>query len=488
MHEPLRKADRGSSRPPRSASGETSVRDRIDGLTQERAIAQLAARYRASQNGRLEALLSSRRAVRAELLVLDDAIGAARDEPAVNGHANGGASRADLDAALAVAADNAPIGVRMPSFERYPRGLRPLARAVGRAVFFVSRHITGPQRTVNDAVLRNLRWLYGRSQEAAACDSDLRRAAAAALERQIEGELEAADADFRLYELEVRVARLRADQLGPVPDRLDTLEEAVRQLSRQLAASKPAGDGIDTDTFYAEFEDRFRGSPQIVTERLRAYLPDLTDAGVGGPARPVLDLGCGRGEWLVLLDEAGHTARGVDANRTIAERLQRRGLDVVHAEALTCLRELASSSVGAITAFHLIEHLPPDHLMSLVREAHRVLADGGLLLLETPNAENLRVGAHFFWSDPTHVRPVVSEHLEFLVRHCGFRHVEIRRLAEHRPFAGGMAAPLAEAPWAADVGRIVEHLNRYLFSAPDYCVLARKPADARAPAAVGAPG
>lgn len=197
-----------------------------------------------------------------------------------------------------------------------------------------------------------------------------------------------------------------------------------------VASNAPGDDGHSLDAFYVAFENEFRGSRNLVQERLRVYLPDLEVVGAGnGPERSVLDLGCGRGEWLELLRENGRAAvRGVDLNLAMVEECRARGLDVQAADALGFLRGLPDDSLGAVTAFHLIEHLPFRTLLDLLAEAHRVLRPGGVAVLESPNCKNLVVGACNFYSDPTHRNPVFPDTADFMLRSQGFARTELRYL------------------------------------------------------------
>jgi len=177
--------------------------------------------------------------------------------------------------------------------------------------------------------------------------------------------------------------------------------------------------------FYTAFEDRYRGSTDLVQKRLAVYEP-LARA-VGGP---VLDLGCGRGEWLTLLRSWAIPARGVDLETSMVTLCQAQGHEVACTDAISALRAYTDASLSLVSALHLVEHLPFETLNTLMRESLRVLRPGGVLLLETPNAENLLVGAHEFYTDPTHQRPIPANLLRFLPEHHGFGRVEMLRLHE----------------------------------------------------------
>jgi SAM-dependent methyltransferase len=193
-------------------------------------------------------------------------------------------------------------------------------------------------------------------------------------------------------------------------------------------ATQAAVPAVHDDAFYVAFEDRFRGTREDIKQRVSIYLPIVRAAGAGVAEAPVLDVGCGRGEWLELLREEQLRARGVDVNPVAVAGCRARGLDVVATDALDCLRDLPHESLGAISAIHVIEHLPFAQLVELFAEARRVLRPGGVAIFETPNPENLVVGACNFYYDPTHERPLPPEPFRFILESHGFERVEIMRL------------------------------------------------------------
>lgn len=176
------------------------------------------------------------------------------------------------------------------------------------------------------------------------------------------------------------------------------------------------------DLLYLAIEDRFRGDPTLVRSRQERYVPVVALAATA--AHPMLDLGCGRGEWLQLAVDAGVPARGVDSNESCVDECRAAGLEVRHADLVEELHSLPDGSLGAITMFHVVEHLPFGVLADVMVQCARVLKPGGVLLAETPNALNLRVAASTFWLDPTHVRPLHPQLLRLLGERAGFGRME----------------------------------------------------------------
>lgn len=269
-----------------------------------------------------------------------------------------------------------------------------------------------------------------------------------------------AAARHELYRLKSQLA-IQDRRLGLL------LEEARKRLPEPFDADQMevfAGEEKhQMDALYTSFEDIFRGSREEIRERLRIYLPLLKERGLGTPALPILDTGCGRGEWLELLRDEGLTARGVDHNRIMVSECRDLGLEVSEADVLEHLRSLPPASLGALTGFHIIEHLPLDVLIRVLDETVRVLKPAGLALFETPNPENVLVGSHTFYMDPTHRNPLPANMMRFLVEARGLCHVEIRHA---NPYPPGAAVP--------DGSPLAERFNAYFYGPQDYAVIGVK--------------
>ncbi|MHB8181746.1 MAG: class I SAM-dependent methyltransferase [Acidithiobacillus ferrivorans] len=218
-------------------------------------------------------------------------------------------------------------------------------------------------------------------------------------------------------------------------------------------------------SFYRAFEDRHRGSRDLIKSRVRAYLPFVTPLlKLYGEDPAVLDMGCGRGEWLGLMGEEGFTAHGVDLDAGMLAACQELGLSVEQGDALEALKRLPDASQCVVSGFHIAEHVPFAVLQEMVSEALRVLKPAGLLILETPNAENLVVGSSNFYLDPTHQRPLPPLLLSFLTEYAGFFRSKIVRLQE--------------SPELAAHGARVTLLQVLSGVSPDYAVIAQKAAPA----------
>lgn len=183
-------------------------------------------------------------------------------------------------------------------------------------------------------------------------------------------------------------------------------------------------------SFYRAFEDRFRGSRDLIKSRLDVYLPFITPLKQHYPDTHGIDLGCGRGEWLELMHEHGISVQGFDLDLGMLDATRELGLNAIYGDAIQSLQSLAAESQILVTGFHLAEHLPFEALQILMQESLRVLRPGGLLILETPNAENIIVGTEKFYLDPTHQRPIPLQLLSFMAEYFGFNRVKVIRLQE----------------------------------------------------------
>ena len=246
------------------------------------------------------------------------------------------------------------------------------------------------------------------------------------------------------------------------------LEEARKRLpepiSTQQIENMLTEEDHLLDAFYVSFEDQFRGTRADIKQRVTEYLPVVMAAKAGTPKAPILDIGCGRGEWLELLQEHELVAQGVDLNYIMVSQCQERGFDVINADAIDYLRTLKTNTLGAVTGMHIIEHIPFKRLIALFDEVLRVLKPGGVAIFETPNPENLIVGACNFYYDPTHLNPLPPEPMRFVMEARGFGTIEILRLHPYEE-----SAMLREG-----TEQLKEIVNKLMFGARDYALIAYK--------------
>ncbi len=285
--------------------------------------------------------------------------------------------------------------------------------------------------------------------------------------RRTEAESFAQELSAEMQKLFQKQQELRAETALQGERVARLLDEAGRRLtgplkSHRLQAFAEEADHA-LDAFYLSLENQFRGTRAEVKQRLRVYLPTVREARVGRTQTPILDVGCGRGEWLELLSEEGLSASGVDSNRVMIQQCRELKLKVAQADLMDHLRSLPDASLGAITGFHIIEHLPVETLVRFLDETVRVIKSGGLVILETPNPQNVLVGSCNFYFDPTHRNPLPSPIMKFLLDSRGYTGVEVVNLN-----------PSDEAPVAGD-SELVRRFNEYFYGPMDYAVVGRRP-------------
>jgi O-antigen chain-terminating methyltransferase len=303
--------------------------------------------------------------------------------------------------------------------------------------------------------------------------------------RLVRTEADLAGLHEALSRVQALAEELRDGRLPAAVARADALLDAVREevaevagLTERLALKEPLHVALDPSAELAVPEAMrraslrlitdFRGQPEEIKERVGEYVDVLR------ACQPVLELGPGRGELLEALRDAGIEARGVDCEAAMASACRRRGLDVVQADALAHLEGLGTATVGAVVAIHVLEHLPTAAWMRVVEESARVLKAGGVLLVECPNPETLRVGGSLFWIDPTHKSPVHASAVEFAAKAVG---LEVVRTDFMRPFPADQA--LARAGQPAALFDLASRLDTWLSGPRDFVVIARKPLPAR---------
>jgi SAM-dependent methyltransferase len=374
-----------------------------------------------------------------------------------------------------------------------PRSVPPDARmrSVKMAILTATRPITGPQGVVNDELRFAIEGLATETQRVTA-DLQLQEQRNARLQASI------ATTDLTVDDLDASVR----DGLDRFGTQLDALTDELRGMQRSLqelrsdvnvvrsrqdlvlrAARQALPGGYDVEALsdltrelgsgqeelYEDLEDTFRGTRERIVEISREYVGDIESVPGSGP---VIDVGCGRGEWLEVLRDESIPSYGIDTNEVVVERCVARGLDVRVGDALAHLREQPEGSVRAVTGFHLAEHLSLDTLVGLIDAALVALQPGGLLVLETPNPTNILVGSASFYLDPTHIKPLHPQFLEFLALQRGFADAEVRFL--HAEDGPRLEATDLDEHDPDRTQELADRINWALFGPLDYAVLARK--------------
>ena len=240
--------------------------------------------------------------------------------------------------------------------------------------------------------------------------------------------------------------------------------------SNDSNAANAANDSNALSSSYVGFEDQFRGSAEDVRARLLEYVPLFAGAS------DVLDVGCGRGEFLRLLAEHGVRARGIDLNEAMVDVCRDQGLSATVADLLPYLRSVPDGSLGGLFAAQVVEHLQPGYLTQFLDVAVEKLRPGAVIVLETINPACWFAFFESYVRDITHVRPLHPDTLTFLLVAAGFQDVEVRYRApypEHEKLQRVVAPVLGDAAEALNAN--VDKLNSLLFTYLDYAAVGRRP-------------
>ncbi len=274
---------------------------------------------------------------------------------------------------------------------------------------------------------------------------------------ELTGQVAAAQGD--VTNLGRRVVRAeRTLESGPTPSRGRREAPLQEGPARAGATGRPVPPNL-----YIALEDVLRGAPELIAEYQRTYVEYVESCDA---QHPLVDLGAGRGEWLDICREAGIPAYGIDDNPAMVADAMAKHLDVRLGDLLTHVAGLDAASLGAVTMFQVVEHLPFASLVELFVEIERILVPGGLFIAETPNCRNLQVGTANFWLDPTHQRPVPPELLTVLASETGFARHELLFLHRSRP----ALQPGPDTP--TEEGRVLADLAELAFGPQDVALLA----------------
>lgn len=293
-------------------------------------------------------------------------------------------------------------------------------------------------------------------------------------------------ADTHYREIDDAIAQLRTvTEVAQRTAMIAKREVEKRSLPSGAGSREPgsAGAAVVPDQHayqYVGFEDLFRGSEATIRARLADYVPYFT-----GQSN-VLDVGCGRGEFLDLLRDAGVSGKGLDLNPEMIEVCKTRGLEAIHADARSYLAGIPDESLGGMIAVQVIEHLEPSYLSQMLGLAFDKVRPGGRIVLETINPTCWVAFFESFIRDLTHVKPIHPDTLQYLLQANGFVNVEIvyrapiaaeGRLQKVTPRAEhfGDTAPDAMTELVSSFNRNVDRLNDRMFSYQDFAAIATRP-------------
>jgi O-antigen chain-terminating methyltransferase len=361
---------------------------------------------------------------------------------------------------LARAEQNAVIGSNMPSLNRLHFIKRVFYRPVIKLIFKISRIITVRQNKFNEAVLKILRRNAGMYY-----DFQLKTA-----DETTRINKEISNYDTRIKQLESKMSYMEKN-ICYLKNMLTQINQKkvdykIITSEKSEAEKKDFIKKIDSelDSLYVFLEDNLRGTRQEIKNRLKIYVPYIRRAASTVNNFSVLDIGCGRGEWIEILIESNIKATGIDLNSIMVKNCRELGFDVKKEDIMTYISKIKSESLGAVTAFHLIEHYGFEEVVFLFKEIFRILKPEGLAIFETPNPDNIVVGCNTFYLDPTHKNPVPSLLADLLIKACGFSDTEILNLN-----------PVKSSEEKQKInGSIIETFGKYFFGPQDYAIIGYK--------------
>jgi len=359
---------------------------------------------------------------------------------------------------------NSRVGLNVPEFNKLFVLKRITYRLIIKFLFKILKVVNINQRQFNLSILDALRSVIN--------DYNNLKLRFAGSRTQLDTGIIELKAKLEQKDIEIdefkNVVNYLKNSLIQMEKRIKSIPEGVKQDVGKIRKDKlqDLTDEIsyDMDSLYVFLEDNLRGSCKEIKERFKVYVPIIKKANAGTKNSPVLDIGCGRGEWLELLKEAGLYARGLDSNKVMVKICKDRGLDVIDSDAINFLKNISDNSLGAVTGFHLIEHYGFDFLIKLLDEILRVLKPGGLVILETPNPNNVLVGSCSFYLDPTHNKPIPSPLIKLVLESRGFSKIRIMNI---NPFKDDFKIK-------EDDSETSKRFNDYFYGPQDYAVVGFK--------------
>ena len=350
------------------------------------------------------------------------------------------------------------------------------AQAVSPFIDTRDRQVSGLMRRINEDVAYVNAGLAG-TVTGVADELRKRWETTLARERRLEAQMDDLRATSAVAHQVTQTLKRELGRVAAAPDATAPVAAAAaKTTSSSSSPSSSSAEAVDSYK-YVGFEDLFRGSPDDIRTRLESYLPYFEGA------TDVLDVGCGRGEFLELLRDHGIGARGIDTNHEMVELCRARGLTVDEADLRSHLTALPDGALGGLFAAQVVEHLEPAYLLEVLDVAYHRLRPGSTVILETINVASWSAFFQSYVRDITHVRPLHPDTLRYLVTASGFQNVEVVYRSPS-PAQDRLEALTGFVPDPENPGRLndlavafnenVEKLNRLMFSDQDYAVVGRR--------------
>lgn len=261
-------------------------------------------------------------------------------------------------------------------------------------------------------------------------------------------------------------------EIGNYKSKIEDYESKIEDYESRMARMEMQVQRMSNTSYgkidYEKFESNFRGCEEDIKNRQSFYLPYFEGK------KKVLDIGCGRGEFLQLLQENNIPASGVDAYDGFVEKCKEKGLDVIEGDAIEYIKNLEESSVDGIFSAQLIEHLTTNEIVELCTEAFKKLSVGGCMILETPNPTCLSIYTNSFYIDPTHIKPIHPQFMEYLLKEAGFSKVEVVYTESSKVAYSLPMLVSNNVENLNDFNEGIKVLSDVIFGSQDYAIIATK--------------
>lgn len=360
----------------------------------------------------------------------------------------------------------APPGEAASLFGRAGGGLKGLVkRMVLKAVYWYVNPVVAQLHSVQAATARAMREVADQLKRV---NDRLEMLEKENLERRVKA-LEGERFDDRIGRLE-RAWRHEGEPRSAGAAERQATAERISELEKETAAPRRSSQPFNFDYYW--FESIHRGDRSLIKRRLQPYLKHFEGCS------NVVDIGCGHGEFLELMQEKGIGGYGIDIEADAVQFCADLGLEALRADAIDHLESIPDGSLDGVLLSQVVEHLQPSELIDVVGLAFRKMMPGGHIVIETPNPQCLLIFASFFYADISHVMPIHPETTRFLLLSAGFRDVEIELTnpVPRNMRLGRIVLPEGqeEREWVDELNSNLEKLNSVLFSNMDYAAVARK--------------
>lgn len=351
------------------------------------------------------------------------------------------------------------IGYNIPAYSRFPWIVRKPFHFISRIFSLAIRFITREQNIVNNDVSASIKAIVESEQQIFKALSII------------------SNHSSKLEEINVVLSKKLDDQISECNEYKKKYLELYNKMIELDKAVNESNVDMD-NSLYLRFEDEFRGNTDDISKRLTYYIDNFVRENITlDTDKAIIDIGCGRGEWLELLKQNGYNQPiGIDINESMVHYCTNRGLKVICSDAIEYLKTLEEKSVKLITAFQVIEHLNFKQINTFLEEISRVLDDNGIVILETPNPYNLEVGACNFYIDPTHIKPIHPSLLEFVAKEKGINTqiVHWKKDEVEKWWESVVASDETDVLSSPSFRTVTETIKNTLYNSSDYALIGSK--------------